>query len=120
MKETTKETMKETKMRNAYHRLHDALRTRYLRFEEWGVYRLRRLCGRPTPMKRLVAVFLCGGILAAANIYIVVASVYEIGRRDAEKEWMQLPQHNDSIRLIEQHHSNNEYSNGTERTKQSN
>jgi len=68
---------------------------------------LRRLCGKPSPVKRLVTVIIVGGLLAAANIYFVVSSVYNIGKNDAQKEFMKLEhierlnlQGNDSIRLI--------------------
>ncbi|MDR1172002.1 MAG: TraL conjugative transposon family protein [Bacteroidales bacterium] len=51
---------------------------------------LRRLCGKPSPVKRLVAVLVACGVLAAANIYFTVNSIYSIGKRDAETELMKL------------------------------
>jgi hypothetical protein len=70
--------------------------------------RLKRLCGKPSPEKRLVAVIIVGLILAAANIYFVASSVYSIGKRDDERdlirmqhiEKLELPHHQDSIMSI--------------------
>ena len=53
-------------------------------------YCLRLMCGKPTPMKRFIVVLIIGGALAVANIYFVVSSIYNIGKRDAEKEFLQL------------------------------
>jgi hypothetical protein len=61
-------------------------------------YGLRLLCGRPSPMKRFIAVLVIGGALAAANLYFVVSSIYSIGKRDAEREFLRL-QHIESLKL---------------------
>ena len=61
-------------------------------------YRLKCLCGQPTPMKRFIAILIIGGTLAVANIYFVVSSIYNTGKRDAEKEFMEL-QHIESLKL---------------------
>ena len=60
--------------------------------DAWGetAYGLRMLCGKPTPLKRLVMVLLIGGALAAANIYFVANSIYNMGKRDAEKKFLEL------------------------------
>ena len=60
--------------------------------------RLKRLCGRPSPVKRLIAVLFIGGLLAAANIYYLVSSIYHIGKKDAEIELMKL-QHIERLEL---------------------
>jgi hypothetical protein len=89
--------------------VYNKLKTLYLRFEDWAVYRLHRLCGQPTPLKRLVTVLVMGGFLVAVNIYVVVSSIYSIGKRDAEKEFMKIQhiqqlelQINDSINQLKQ------------------
>lgn len=61
-------------------------------------YRLRLLCGRPSPMKRFIAVLVVGGALATANLYFVASSIYNIGKRDAEREFLRL-QHIESLKL---------------------
>jgi hypothetical protein len=72
--------------------------------------RLKRFCGKLSPMKRLVAVLAVGLVLAAANIYFVASSVYRMGKRDAERdlikvqhiETLELPHHQDSIHQLKQ------------------
>jgi len=53
-------------------------------------YRLKCLCGRPSPLKRFILVLIIGGILAAANIYFVISSIYNIGKHDAEKNFIEV------------------------------
>jgi len=72
-------------------------------------YRLKQLCGRPSPVKRLVSVLVICSVFAVANIYFVVRSIYSIGKNDAEKELIKLQhierlnfQQNDSINQIKQ------------------
>jgi hypothetical protein len=75
----------------------------------WGeiVYGLKCLCGKPTPFKRFIAVVIVCGALALANIYLVVSSIYNMGKHDAEKQFLELqhieslelPLKNDSIKL---------------------
>jgi hypothetical protein len=72
-------------------------------------YRLRMLCGKPSPMKRFIIVLVAGGALAAANIYFVVSGIYNMGKSDAEHAFLELrhieppelPHKNDSIKSIE-------------------
>ena len=64
---------------------------------------IRCLCGKPSPMKRLVMVLVIGGALQIAFIYRVVDSIYRIAKNDAKKEFIkmepirQLNLQNDSI-----------------------
>jgi ABC-type lipoprotein release transport system permease subunit len=69
-------------------------------------YALRLLCGKPTPLKRFIMVLIIGGALAVANIYLVVSSIYNIGKRDAEKEFLEL-QHIETLELQKQKESIN-------------
>jgi hypothetical protein len=59
---------------------------------------LRRICGRPTPMKRFLTVLCIGSALAVANIYFVVSSIYNMGKRDAEMKFLEL-QHLETVKL---------------------
>jgi hypothetical protein len=58
----------------------------------WGEieYGLKCLCGRPSPMKRFIAVLTVGGVLAVANIYFIANSIYNMGKRDAERQFLEL------------------------------
>jgi hypothetical protein len=58
----------------------------------WGeiAYGLKCLCGRPSPLKRFIAVLILGGVLAAASIYFVADSIYSMGKGDAEKEFLKM------------------------------
>ena len=60
--------------------------------------RLKRLCGRPSPMKRLVFVIVVCVVLAVVNIWFLFSSIYNIGKNDAEKELMKM-QHIEMLEL---------------------
>ena len=64
-------------------------------------YRLRLLCGKPSPIKRFIAVLIIGGALAVANIYFVFTSIYNIGKEDAKMEYLKL-QHLEALKLQQQ------------------
>jgi hypothetical protein len=73
------------------------------------LYGIRRLCGRPTPEKRIATVLLLCGVLAVGNLYYVISSIYSAGRRDAEREFLKIehikrldwqPVGKDSINLL--------------------
>jgi hypothetical protein len=53
-------------------------------------YGLRWLCLCPSPAKRLVTVISLALILGGANIYFVVSSIYNTGKRDAQKEFLEV------------------------------
>ena len=61
-------------------------------------YGIRQLCGKPTPLKRFVIVLVISGILSIAYICILVSSIYNIGKRDGEKRFMEL-QHIETLKL---------------------
>ena len=57
---------------------------------EKGKNRLKQICERPSPVKRLVMIlFLCVA-LAAASIYYLVSSICDIGKNDAVLEQMKV------------------------------
>ena len=73
-------------------------------------YCIRQICGKPTPLKRFVIVLVISGILSIAYICTLISSIYNIGKRDGEKEFIEL-QHikpldmqnrNDSINNLKQ------------------
>jgi len=53
-------------------------------------YRLKQLCGRPSPAKRLVVVLFLCAVFAAGNIYFLICAFSGIGKYNAEKELLKL------------------------------
>lgn len=53
--------------------------------QDWVDEKLRHLCGRITPEKRLVIIFLMFLFFGGMSIYITVSSIYNIGRRDGQQ-----------------------------------
>lgn len=53
--------------------------------QDWVDEKLRRLCGRITPGKRLVVVLVMFLFFGGMSIYITVSSIYNIGKRDGQR-----------------------------------
>ena len=73
--------------------------------QDWADDRLRRMCGRITPGKRLAVILLMFFFFGGLSIYITVSSIYNIGKQDGERLQIehikQLPLHrNDTIESI--------------------
>ena len=67
--------------------------------------RLRRMCGRITPGKRLAVILVMFLFFSGLSIYITVSSIYNIGKRDGQRLQLehirQLPLHgNDTTKSI--------------------
>lgn len=69
--------------------------------------KVKQLCGRPSPTKRLIAVLFVCLLFAAINVYFVFSSIYNIGKSDAQRELPQIEHiegvkihKNDSINLL--------------------
>lgn len=74
------------------------------RVQDWADERLRRMCGRITPGKRLAVILVMFFLFGGLSIYITVSSIYSIGKRDGQRlqiEYIrQYPLHgSDSINL---------------------
>ena len=72
---------------------------------DWADDRLRRLCGRITPGKRLAVILVMFFFFGGLSIYITVSSIYNIGKRDGRRLQIehikQYPLHDsDSINLL--------------------
>lgn len=72
---------------------------------DWADDRLRRMCGRITPGKRLAVILVMFFFLGGLSIYITVSSIYNIGKRDGRRLQIehikQYPLHDsDSINLL--------------------
>lgn len=73
--------------------------------QEWADDRLRRMCGRITPGKRLAVILVMFFFFGGLSIYITVSSIYNIGKRDGRRLQIehikQYPLHDsDSINLL--------------------
>ena len=53
--------------------------------QDWADDRLRRMCGRITPGKRLAVILLMFFFFGGLSIYITVSSIYNIGKRDGQR-----------------------------------
>lgn len=72
---------------------------------DWADDRLRRMCGRITPGKRLAVILVMFFFFGGLSIYITVSSIYNIGKRDGRRLQIehikQYPLHDsDSINLL--------------------
>ena len=73
--------------------------------QDWADDRLRRMCGRITPGKRLAVILVMFFFFGGLSIYITVSSIYNIGKRDGQRLQIehikQFPLHDsDSINLL--------------------
>lgn len=55
------------------------------RVQDWADERLRRMCGRITPGKRLAVILVMFFSFAGLSVYITVSSIYNIGKRDGQR-----------------------------------
>lgn len=53
--------------------------------QDWVDEKLRHLCRRITPEKRLVIILLMFLFFGGMSIYITVSSIYNIGKRDGQQ-----------------------------------
>ena len=53
--------------------------------QDWADDRLRRMCGRITPGKRLAVILVMFFFFGGLSIYITVPSIYNIGKRDGRR-----------------------------------
>ena len=72
---------------------------------DWADERLRRLCRRITPGKRLAVILVMSALFGGLSLYITVSSIYHIGKRDGQRLQIehirQLPLHgNDTTKSI--------------------
>ena len=73
--------------------------------QDWADDRLRRMCGRITPGKRLAVILVMFFFFGGLSVYITVSSIYNIEKRDGQKLQIehirQLPLHgNDTTQSI--------------------
>ena len=73
--------------------------------QDWADERLRRMCGRITPGKRLAVILVMFFLFGGLSVYITVSSSSHIGKRDGQRLQIehirQLPLHgNDTTKSI--------------------
>ncbi len=73
--------------------------------QDWADDRLRRMCERITPGKRLAVILVMFFFFGGLSIYITVSSIYNMGKRDGQRlkieHLKQYPLHDsDSINLL--------------------
>jgi hypothetical protein len=58
----------------------------------WGelAYGVRWLCLRPSPGVRLSVIIILFVVLSVTNIWFVVSSIYNAGKRDAREEFLKI------------------------------
>jgi len=66
------------------------IRERLSDLVDWMDYGLHRLYGKPSMMKQFVIVLILGSILSVFSIYSIVSSIYNMGKSDAQKEFMEI------------------------------
>ena len=72
------------------------------RFRDWTDGCLRRICGGLSPKRRLITILAFCTIFGSMSIYMTVSSIYNIGKRDTEKKYMEI----EHIKEFELQHSN--------------
>ena len=55
------------------------------KIQDWADERLRRLCGRITPGKRLVVLLIMFLFFGIASVYIFVSAIYDIGKNEGQR-----------------------------------
>lgn len=83
------------------------------KIQDWADEKLRRLCGRITPGKRLAVLLTMFLFFSIASVYIFVSGIYNMGKNEGQRmeiEHIKLLelQRKDSINLL------NDYDNGTD------
>lgn len=61
------------------------MRKQIIKIQDWADERLRRLCGRITPEKRLLVVLGIFVVFSLISFYIFVSAIYAIGKNEGQK-----------------------------------
>lgn len=62
----------------------------YVKFKEAIEEKLRGLCGRLSPEKRVITVIVLVVLFALVNFYMIFRAIYDIGREDARQEVIEI------------------------------
>lgn len=56
-----------------------------VKVQDWADEKLRRLCGRITPDRRVVIILVMFVLFGGLSVYMTVASIYNIGKSDGRE-----------------------------------
>lgn len=56
-----------------------------VKVQDWADEKLRRLCGRITPDRRVVIILVMFVVFGGLSVYMTVASIYNIGKSDGRE-----------------------------------
>lgn len=62
----------------------------YVKFKEAIEKKLRGLCGRLSPEKRVITIIVLVVLFALVNFYMIFRAIYDIGREDARQEVIEI------------------------------
>ncbi len=62
----------------------------YVKFKEAIEEKLRGLCGRLSPEKRVITIIVLVVLFALVNFYMIFRAIYDIGREDARQEVIEI------------------------------
>ncbi len=62
----------------------------YVKFKEATEEKLRGLCGRLSPEKRVMTIIVLVVLFALVNFYMIFRAIYDIGREDAQQEVIEI------------------------------
>lgn len=77
----------------------------------WIEDKLKDFCGEITPDKRLLIILVIILIGAIVNLYLTFSAVYNLGHKDAEKDFMEV-EHIKQLELEKSHNYLNEETDG--------
>lgn len=87
------------------------MKERIREFGYWCDDKLRSFCGEITPEKRLVVIVIFLLIGTIANLYFTFSAVYNLGHKDAEKDFIEV-EHIKQLELEKSHNYLNKEING--------
>lgn len=61
------------------------MRRQIVKIQEWVEEKLRLLCGRITPEKRLAVLLVMFALFAISSVYMIASGIYQIGKNEGQK-----------------------------------
>lgn len=70
-----------------------------IKIQDWTEDKLRHLCGRITPEKRLAVILVMFAVFGITSLYIFVSAIYQIGKNEGQRIEIE---HIDGLKLQQQ------------------
>ena len=70
-----------------------------IKIQDWTEDKLRHLCGRITPEKRLAVILVMFLVFGITSLYIFVSAIYQIGKNEGQRIEIE---HIDGLKLQQQ------------------